>query len=274
MQTTDPYTPPLDEGSKQLAQGVILHKGGDLSLQFSYRRRLTPWERRHVLDWAAANGLEPAELVRRIKDPKGCWPSRTLLAQPVEATMYVLERDGYNGVPLAEHLRSLGLTLAGLRYRVTKHFRPSRDKLGNVVVSWTLDTALTVPANKEGSARLATVAVRPEAKDARIRAFAFDGVVDTLKGHCARIGLNYNTCLSRIYGRTVGDVFYPGMSVHDALRYGRTRRPRCDRGKKRAKYVRTPASKFFSEPTKKELAARAKKEEVDRNRALDVACGS
>jgi len=229
MQTNpSPYDAPVDAESRLLAAGVVLHKGGDLSLQLSYRNRLLPWERKHITEWAALRMIAPAELVRRIKDPKGCWPATALVAGPARAALYELRRDGCNGKPLAEHLRDLGIVEQTLLQRLSA---PQR---------WTREQALTMRNNAPGAgAALASAgSVQRDKKDRRLRLLSFDGVTDTLKGHCARLGASYHTILSRTRGRTVRGAYYPAMTVFQALRLGASRKERCDKGAKRQGYKR------------------------------------
>lgn len=224
-------------GAKMLAEGVVLHPDRTLSLQFRYRNRPQPWERRHVVEWAAQLALDPplqlAEMIRRLKDPKGCWPAAYLLADAAKASMYVLKRDGavvdgvhYTFDALLEHL---GLTEPALSHRLRN--------------GWALEQAVST---KSALAPLRDQRVQADAKidpasDKRARLFEYDGVWASLKGHCERLGLNYHTVLSRIQGRRYrvkaadGSMVVqrrsPAMPVYAALRAGR-RKTRSDKGGK------------------------------------------
>lgn len=255
------YTPPLDAESRLLAAGVVLHKGGDLSLQLSYRNQLGPWVRKHFTEWAAEAVIDPAELKRRLRDPAGCWPSTVLLAPPAKAKLYELRRDGYNGKPLAEHLRDLGITEQTLLQRL------------NAPERWDLVRALNAPNAKPAIDTLQAAAGRPpvprEKRERRRTLYTYDGVTATLGEHCARVGLSYYTLMSRIRSRTVNGVYYPAMTIAQALRLGAARKQRCDKGGKRGEYQRSPQQMLFGTPSKAELTEAARKEEEQRNAAND-----
>jgi hypothetical protein len=266
--TESSFAPPIDDDSRHLARGVVLHKGGDLSLQFSYRNRLGPWERRPAIEWAQFAALAPQELLARLKDPKGCWPADHLLSHGPKARMYVLRRDGVNGVPLAEHLSKIGLTEYGLEQRLVRqqcqqHAVQSKEafKTGRPAASvkdsrlgpMSDEQVLFAPAMRPGRTRLPT---EPKPTSDRMRRFDYGGIVDTLKGHCDRLGLNYYTVMSRIRGyqrkQKDGTVrHYPGVSVTAALSQGRHRPVRRDKGTKRKPYVKSKFNMLFGAPPEK-----------------------
>lgn len=244
-----PLDPLADPGAKLLAEGVVLHPDRTLSLQFRYRNRPQPWERRPVLEWASmlslqggdvTPGRQLAELIRRLKDPNGCWPATHLLGNYTKSCMYILERDGATvdgqHYSLGALLGRLDLTVYALAHRLAS--------------GWTLEQALSTKNQLAG-----IMGERPEipadakidpasnVEDKRARLIEYGGVWATLKAHCERLDINYNTCLSRIQGRTYYIVDasglrrihrrVPPMSVAAALRAGR-RKTRSDKGGKHA----------------------------------------
>lgn len=211
----------------------------NMSIFFEPRMKagVVGWQTASVADWARRWNLPLATLVARLRDPKGCWPVWALRLPESAQAAYTVARDGYDGMTFAELAERLGIQQQSLRARLLK--------------GWSVEQAVSVGALSTGRPKV----VADDAAGVRIpaNAFEFRGVVDTLRGHCDRLGYNYYTVLARTQDRklkvrqrdgTVKEFFYPAMSKAQALAAGKrksgpARRTRSDKGKERP-HLRVP----------------------------------
>lgn len=198
------------------------------------------WQDASLADWARRWNLPIATLVARLRDPKGCWPVWALRLSEKAQAAYTVARDGY--VLGGEHL-----TFAQLAERLGLQEQSLKARL---VKGWSVEQAVSVGAL--GTGRPKVVSDGDTGARVPANAFEFRGVVDTLRGHCERLGYNYLTVLARTQDRKVkvkrnGQVkefFYPAMSKPQALAAGKrksgpARRTRSDKGKERP-HLRVP----------------------------------
>lgn len=170
------------------------------------------WQERPVDDWARLWGLPVAALVRRLKDPKGCWPAMDLMLPVHEERLFLAKRDGIaygsEHKSVAEWAAEIGITEFGLLARL-------RNPALNMAQVFRRPGIST----KRGTRFHAT-------------AFTYQGVTTTLKGHCDRLGLKYATVYMRTRTRTINGRVLPALTPKEALDAGK-RKSRRDAGKPR-----------------------------------------
>lgn len=223
-------------------------------------------EEHPVAEWAARWSLPVDVVVRRLLDPKGCWPPSALKLPEKAEAAYTLERDGYEvdgkRLGFTELAQRLGIQRQTLRARLMAGWEvEAAVSVANVAMErWApnrpSETALE-QARQEGKALRVTGRYRPSEQP-----FEFRGKLGTLREHCEHWGYNYYTVLARTQDRklkvkqrdgTVKEFFYPAMSREAALAAGRrksgpARRTRSDKGKERP-HLRVPFGPY-REPEK------------------------